>query len=507
MGVFMQINDHDLLRRFARERCEDAFRELVKRHLGAVFAVALRVTGDPHRAEEVAQSAFAELAAKAGTFPPDSVVAGWLYNTSRHLALRACRSEHRRRGREQLAVATPVNEPSPHALSEHLETAMERLKPDERDVLVLRFFEERNLREVGLELGLSEDAARMRVNRALTRLRDVLERPGITGSTAWLAATLPAGASVSVPVGLGASIASSVFGGAPLATAALAVTQTTNSMSTLFNLKTTVALFAAAAVTGTSTYFVKHREVGELQARHQVLEHTFARLSADHEQALAAVGLRDNQIGRLRRDVADIHRLRGEVDRLNRELAERAHLRQINEQLRAEVEKLRDQSAAGDSDLARENRIREFEERRASGINELKALGLALRIYAGDHDDGFPSGLHTPGLESVLSEVGKSFPLGNYEQVYFGKDSGIENGVARPNIVLVRQREPLVNPDGERVKIYTVTDGSVHEVAESAIGSFEEFERDWTNHEEPIVLPLELYRRSPEWSGREQFGF
>lgn len=317
----MDASDHELLRQFATRRGEDAFRALVNRHLPMVFSVARRVTDDPQLAEEVAQTTFATLAQKAGELRPDDVPAGWLYHTARHLALRAVRGEQRRRQREQIAATMNTDEPGPGVVAEHLESAMDQLPPTDRDALVLRFFEDRNLREVGRELGLTEDAARMRVNRALEKLRGVFGKLGITGSAAWLGTTLTASATASVPAGLGATITTAILGGTAVAAATTAiVTQTTATTMNLFNLKTTAAILGAAAVTGTTTYFVQEQEAERLRADYQTINEAHGKLAAEQQDARELVQLRDEQIAALKRDVGDLPRLRGEVDRPNREL-------------------------------------------------------------------------------------------------------------------------------------------------------------------------------------------
>jgi hypothetical protein len=89
----------------------------------------------------------------------------------------------------------------------------------------------------------------------------------------------------------------------------------------LFNLKTAAAILGTAAVTGTTTYLVQEREAERLRADYQTLNETHGQLAAEQQEALAMIQLRDEQIERLKRDVADLPRLRGEVDRLMRELA------------------------------------------------------------------------------------------------------------------------------------------------------------------------------------------
>ncbi|HAV61373.1 MAG TPA: hypothetical protein DCY13_03305 [Verrucomicrobiales bacterium] len=106
------------------------------------------------------------------------------------------------------------------------------------------------------------------------------------------------------------------------AAAAVVATQTTSTLMNLFNLKTTAAVLAAVAVTGTTTYLVQEREADRLRADYQALGEYHARLTSDQQEALKAIQLRDDQIAALRRDVADLPRLRGEIDALRRKKEE-----------------------------------------------------------------------------------------------------------------------------------------------------------------------------------------
>ncbi len=336
----MDATDAELLATFARNRNEDAFRELVRRHLGMVFATARRLVGDAREAEEIAQTVFQLFAEKAGTLVAGQPLAGWLYHTTRHHALHHVRSESRRRQREQLAVAmTPSSEtsPPPDQLVEELENALTELPADERDILVLRFLEDRQLREVGRELGVSEEAARKRVSRALDRLREVFARRGITASTGAITVALLGQSGVGVPATLGASITTTILGGTAAAATAALVTQTTATTMNLFNLKTAAAILGAAAVTGTTTYLVQEREADQLRADYQTLTETHGKLAVEQQEARELIQLRDEQIAALRRDVGDLPRLRGEVDRLNRELNRLAELQKENVRLRDQL--------------------------------------------------------------------------------------------------------------------------------------------------------------------------
>ncbi|GEM_PF-2488779 len=340
----MDAQDHELLEQFRTRGDESAFRQLVARHVGMVFAVAERVTANRPLAEEVAQSTFAQLAGKAETIGANVIVAGWLYHTARNLALAAARSEERRRQREQIAATMNSNEPDSGVVAQHLETAMDQLQTEDRDVLLLRYFEDRNLRDVGSELGVSEDAARMRVNRALEKLRGAFGRLGIAGSATWLVATLPTSAAAAVPAGLGATISTAVLSGTAIAaTTAAIVTHTTSNAMNLFNLKTTAAILAVGAVTGTSTYLVKENEAAGLRAEQSSQSAMQSQLATDRREAMALVQLRDEQLERLKKDVVDIHRLRGEVDRLNREMEATKAVAKENGELRNQILGLQDQ--------------------------------------------------------------------------------------------------------------------------------------------------------------------
>src|ERR1043166_6531435 len=98
------LDDSILLRRYAEERSEDAFAELVQRHLGLVYGAALRQLGGAvHRAEDVTQNVFVELSRQARSLARRSEIVGWLYTTTHHIAAKLMRNERRRQTREQEA--------------------------------------------------------------------------------------------------------------------------------------------------------------------------------------------------------------------------------------------------------------------------------------------------------------------------------------------------------------------------------------------------------------------
>lgn len=174
--------DQDLLRDVAEGSAEAAFEELTRRHLDLVYGVAFRVTGDPEAAKDVAQTVFMDLARKAARLRSDVVLPAWLYRAAAFAAAKACRHERRRLSREteamrQHQLLSGPDEPDDDLLP-FLDDALGRLPEADRSALILRFLSRQDLRTVGNSLGVSEDAARKRVDRALERLRTLLAREG-----------------------------------------------------------------------------------------------------------------------------------------------------------------------------------------------------------------------------------------------------------------------------------------------------------------------------------------
>ncbi len=209
----MTSRDDELIRRFLIDGSETAFAELVTRHLPLVYAAALRQLGnDAAGAEDVAQSVFIDLARKARSVVGRASIAGWLYTATRMQTSTHRRNEFRRRRREhqshlmQELLGGDDIECNWDQLRPVLDDAMHELKPADREALISRFLENRPLAAVGSRLGIGENAARMRVDRAIDKLRQALGRRGIESSAAALAATLASKANAAPPPQLAARI-------------------------------------------------------------------------------------------------------------------------------------------------------------------------------------------------------------------------------------------------------------------------------------------------------------
>ena len=198
------MNDWRLIQKYVREGAEDAFTQLAARHLGLVYSTCLRETGDVLLAEDAAQVVFLLLARKARRLRRETNLAGWLFHTSRLVAKNLVRQRRRRTTAEQAfvqekALQAEHEQGAWEAVEPRLHDALDRLRPAERAALLLRFFEECSYEEVGTALGIPEDAARMRVNRALEKMRRTLAQTGTAISAGGLAVLLSERALREVP--------------------------------------------------------------------------------------------------------------------------------------------------------------------------------------------------------------------------------------------------------------------------------------------------------------------
>jgi RNA polymerase sigma factor (sigma-70 family) len=208
-----------LLAEYAANGSEEAFRELVSRYIDLVYSTAVRlVNGDTHRAEDVAQTVFADLARLAGKFSQDVMLGGWLHRRTWHVATTLMRNERRRLNRERQAAEMNTLQDHPEGQFERiaplLDEAINQLGASDRAAIVLRFFEHRDLRAVGVALGSNEDAAQKRVSRAVEKLRCHFARRGIAASSTVIASVIAAHAVHAAPAGLASAVTTASLAGA-----------------------------------------------------------------------------------------------------------------------------------------------------------------------------------------------------------------------------------------------------------------------------------------------------
>jgi RNA polymerase sigma factor (sigma-70 family) len=213
-------DDASLLASYARTRSEEAFAEIVRRHLTLVYSAALRRTaGDLHRAKDVAQIVFTALARDALALSRHGALTGWLYTATRNAAIDLMRTERRRQQREEKVhtmeeiLSSPESLPDWERLRPVLDDAMDELDARDREAVLLRFFEGESFAAVGTKLRVNEDAARKRVDRALDKLGALLSRRGITSTSGALALLLANQVAVAAPATVAASITTAALAG------------------------------------------------------------------------------------------------------------------------------------------------------------------------------------------------------------------------------------------------------------------------------------------------------
>jgi RNA polymerase sigma factor (sigma-70 family) len=312
----------DLLRAWAEHGSEEAFAELVARHIDFVYSVALRkVAGDGGLATEVAQTVFVDLARKARALRAEGSLAGWLHRHTCYAAAAALRRERRRHAREQMAAAMHALEhdssPDWSSLTPLLDDAVNALGEADRRAILLRFYERRNLHTVGDVLGVSDDAAQKRVSRAPERLRVWLGRRGVTSSTAALAGLLGAHSVTAAPAGTALVVTTGAL--ATAGAAAGAGTGTLNLVELMMHLKTKVAVVAAVAVALTGSLVWQEHAIARTRLDNQDRAGALEQLRLE-PNVQAAQAQADAKTERAPDERADLERLRTEVATLRAQL-------------------------------------------------------------------------------------------------------------------------------------------------------------------------------------------
>ena len=262
--------DMRLLREYAERGVEEAFTALVSRHLGMVYQAALRQTRRPELAEEIAQTVFTLLARKANRLSAGTLLAGWLFNTTRFVSARTVRDEIRRQRRQAEAARMNADASLPDPPEEAepilslLDDMLARLPHRDREALLARYFGGKSFVEVAAATGTTEEVARKRVQRALERLRGMLTARGATVSAMALAATLEAARAQALPAGLSAAAVSNVaLQGASGAAALSAITRSTIELMKWTKIKVAgVAALALALGAGTTVYYLNRHAEG-----------------------------------------------------------------------------------------------------------------------------------------------------------------------------------------------------------------------------------------------------
>jgi RNA polymerase sigma factor (sigma-70 family) len=453
--------DNELLRLYADSRSEDAFAELVKRHVNLIYSAALRqVGGDAHLAQDVAQTVFTDLARKAASLTRRETITGWLYTSTHFAAAKVARGESRRRDREERFMREPIHDTSPSADWENLrpilDSAMQGLKETDREAVLLRYFENRPYAEVGAKLGVNENTARMRVERALEKLRVLLAQRALTTS-AGLASIISANAVQVAPPALAAAVTNT-----SLAAAGAGTSFALFKVMTLTQLK--VGLGAIAVAGAATTMVLQHQTQRQLASDNASLSQEIAQLKMDSANTPNLAGTSNNSFSN--EQLSELLKLRGEVTALRSQTNQLAKLRDENQKMHEAFTRLAQQNQPpADQDAAKQ---KEF------GITEMnisRQIVVGMIMYASEHESQFPTNFDQ--ASSYLRDSGDATNLSRFEMVYTGPYSNIANP---SSAILVRETQPWMS--GEKwLRTYGFVDGhsEVHNFGSDA--NFDDWEQ------------------------------
>lgn len=456
---------HELLRAYAQDHSEPAFQELVNRYVDLVYSAALRrVSGDRQLAEDVTQEVFADLARKAAALPADVTLGGWLLRHTGYVASTAMRGDQRRRDRERQAVEmNALNEPSGAGWSQFapmLDEAMDEMDAVDRDALVLRYFEQCDLRSVGEALGTTEDAAQKRVSRALEKLHLLLKHRGATLSAAALGIALATEAVTAAPARLAGSVA-----GAALASAATAGGITATLVKVMAMTKLKFGLVSLAVAAGVALSVWQYRQTERLRGEITSLRRSSAELAELRgENQRLAEALRA-EAERPKADNRELLRLRGQVGLLRQAALE-------NPRLQAELDNLAKKLEQTEASRRHDNATDPEQSMLVSKSLLATVWGHALLKFAKENDGRLPPSLAAaaPYLNNnellpvnwrnaaqITTEAATNgITIDQFELVYQGSMTNVQDA---GHAILLREKEPYHASDGRWARTYVTATG------------------------------------------------
>ena len=520
----MSESDFQLLSRYRREDSEEAFAEVVRRYLDLVYSAALRQVRSRPLAEEVAQAVFVDLVRNIDRLSSETVLAAWLYQVTRRTAIDVVRSESRRFAREQIAFEMNTGDDSSDPWDEIrpvLDEGMSSLSDDDRVAVLLRYFDGRSLREVGLRLGLSEGTAQKRVSRAVGRLRKFLVKRDISVDTNSLLGLVSTKAVHVAPVGLALAVSS--------ATALAGATSTMAAIQTITmtTIQKTILASSFTIVIGAGIYqnHLASNLRDDLAALRQHSSTMSSELEQARDEALSKLADAREETKRLRGELSELPKLRGELTRLRGDSKKLAQLESAPsgdgaaaKNLIERVSALKDQfdvspeawipelelvteedwiiAASGKIDseagIRRAmSRIRSIGEGRFAGL-----ASEALRAYMENHNDQFPTEM------SDLSGVIEGGVNDAVLDRWMIADSDLVKNVQMGDDYIITQKEPVDDLFDQRHVIGPNGRGSTDFFYSESEGVFLELSQiyqDSNNGERP-KSPSELlpYVRAPE---------
>lgn len=244
-------DDLHLLREYCKNHSDEAFTLLVSRYVNLVHAIAHRQVGDAHLAKDVTQAVFILLARKAGSLGANTILSAWLYRATRYACADALKRQRRWEKRNRSYMETLSDSPEAtdwSHIAPMLDAAMERLRSKDHNAIVLRFFQGLSFREVAQALDITETAAKVRVSRAVEKLRIDFRARGVSLSVVAVLGAVSASSAQAVPAGLVTSTAAVALGSGAPGASALAIASGTSKLLLWAKVKAVTPWVAAAII-------------------------------------------------------------------------------------------------------------------------------------------------------------------------------------------------------------------------------------------------------------------
>jgi RNA polymerase sigma factor (sigma-70 family) len=461
----MMSETQQLMADFARTGSETAFKELVRRYTDLVYSVAIRlVNGDTQLAQDVTQTVFIDLAKMAGKLSPEVLLGGWLHRHSCFVAATLLRGEKRRRIRERQALEMKALNDQPEPAMAHLapilDDAINQLQDEDRMAIVLRYFEKAEFRIVGQALGITDDAARMRVSRALDKLQLTLKARGVTLTAAGLGTVLAASAVTSAPAGMALGMASTTLAGLGPSSAAtlLKIVTMTKLQMGIIGTVVLAGVLTPLALNHKAQIKLKEQDALMRQQADQLAE-----LAAENSR-LSNVVNRVNEPGR--EDPRELLKLRGEVGVLKRQIAAaNSQLDQAKRQVPTRTP----------TDTAEEQKQVLF-----GKMGYTKGWMMAFAIFASKNQGQMPTNFdQAAAFLPDETRAQTNFIPDQYELMYQGSLNDLTNA---QSVIVLREKDALQDPDGGAHRAYGFADGH-SEIHKAVDGNFETWEQ------QHLVLP------------------
>ncbi len=276
------LSDPELLALWLGQQHESAFNAIVARYAGLVYATAKRACNSDSMAAEASQLTFITLAQKASSLASCTSLGGWLHTTTlmqtKNL-IRKFQRENRKRSLFQAAMeneSIPQHNESWQRIQPMLDTALTALTAKDRDALLLRFYRSLSIREIGITLGITTDAAQKRIDRATERLRVKLSHRGYETSSSFSSVML-AGYAAEAKA---ASLPISLFASKAIATTTLSNTSLSTLLTTALTLMKPTILIPPALILVASTTWISYQRHSLSTVTQQ--NATMQQLLADH---------------------------------------------------------------------------------------------------------------------------------------------------------------------------------------------------------------------------------